>query len=746
MLKLDTNYLGMPEPSTLEPAPVPAQTLAVQPKAKAKVRAKRKQELNGNITVGVASVFMDNPSTQFGKLNGITDDRTYAIVAANIHSSTGKRYLNLIIDDLSLDNRAINLTTGMMGNYKFHLGYSGLDNLLSNNSQTPFVGSGGPELTLPAGFIKGDTTTSMTNLAASMNNVGLGTKRKEGDASFSFQVGKNIGLSLSLRRYLKNGTKSMGAVVLPDASGPQGLVLPEPVNYHTDELRTGLDWHGERGQVNLEYYYSRFTNNNGSLTWDNPYTRAGFPVYPDAGSTSLPPDNQHQRISLSGSFKLAATTRLTALYERGAMTQDETFLPYTVNPASTISAPLPRSSPNARIDTSLYKLDLTTQPLPALSLHAGYRRYGTDNMTPRDLYQMVINDSGNQVSLNSIAAQYSRPLDYKQSQIALDSSYYFGKGTTLKLGYDREQKDYRYRAVNATRENTFTAKLNKRWDAGATAFLNVARGRKRSDGYDEKRDIESIHTSDYLDTLPANEYFDNLPAMRQFDIADRDRWREGLGVTLLPRTDLAIGLNANLNRDEYNASQFGLQEQEAKNLTLNATLTPDEFSSWSLYYTRQDISWRQAGRAYLWGSKAVTSSDPRNDWSARHQDMIDTIGINITLTFLDDKLPVQLGYAYSNVNTDISFTADPASQVNTPPDNMPTLTGRRQITELSGTYIVRDNLSVKAGAMLEIYRSSDWATDGLPPGSSNAPTVLTLSGSSAPYRTIVINTALNYRF
>ena len=703
--------------------------------------APRKVERSADVTydllIGVAAMDNSRPgeAVQFGKFNGVTDNKIYLIGAASIQSRNGRRYWNFKADDIGLGNRNFNFDGGTMGRYKIHFGYSELDNLLSSTSQTPFNGAGGATLTLPAGFTRAFNTTAMTDLAASMKPVELGTKRKEGDARFSFEPGKNVGLFFSMRRYLKNGVKSVGTLFL-DYS-PLSMILPEPVNYHTDEFRTGLDWHGERGQANVEYYYSRFSNSDSSLTWDNPYTGCCIGAS-DQGRNSLPPDNQHQRLSLSGSFRLAATTRLSAVLERGKMTQNQEFLPYTINPASTISVPLPRGSANGRIDTTLFKLELSTQPWSALSLHAGYRHYVTDNKTPRDLFLMVINDTGPQEGVSDRGARYNQPLDYRQNQFAVDGSYYFGSGTTLKLGFDRDHKDYDYRNVNSTREDSYSAKLNKRWDA-ATAFVNVAYGRKRPDSYDQARDFSHSHTSQYL----VGNTFDNLPGLRQFDVAERDRWRHGLGVTLQPRQDLTLGLNANRNRDQYNDSQFGLQAQKTDNVTVDATLTPDEFQTWSLYYTRQNLTRRQASRVYWSPGQAANAV---NDWSAQHRDAIDTVGVNITFSFMDDALPVRLGYAYANINTDSSFTADPASTLNTPTIDMPTLKAERHTMDLSGTYSVRDNLSVRLGAMVEFYKTKDWATDGYPPGSSTDPSLLTLSGSATPYRVILVSTALNYQF
>ncbi len=715
-------------------------------KATKKKKSRRVAAVRSEIVLGVAAMDNRKPgeAVQFGKFSGVTDSRVYLIAAADIQSHNGRRYWNLKADDLGLANRSINFDGGTMAKYKLHFGYSELENLLSATSQTPFNGAGETVLTLPAGFTRAPTTAGMTDLAASLKPVELGTTRKEGDASFAYRMDKNLGWSFTFRRYQKNGTKSMGSLFRDDFSVPQSMTLPEPVNYQTDEFRTVFDWQGERGQASLEYYYSRFVNNDASLTWDNPYIDSNPQPYPDRGRNSLPPDNQHQRLSLSGSFKFAATTRLSVLAERGVMTQDEAFLPYTINSLSTVTTALPRNSPQARIDTTLLKLDLVTQPLSALSLHAGYRYYDTDNQTPRDLYQMVINDWGDQVPVNSEAARYNQPFDYRQTQFKLDGAYRLGPAATLKLGYDRDQKDYQYRAVYNTAEDTYLARLTHYWGI-ATNYVSAARSRKRADSYDQARDFEHIHSSEYLATLSPSEYFDNLPGMRQFDVADRNRQRLGLGTTLALRPDLTVGLNANRNDDKYPASQFGLQEQKMVNYTMDATIIPDEVSSWAIYYTRQEMEWRQSSWAYNRVQKG-NPLDPADIWTANYQDVIDTAGVNITYSFLDESLPVRFGYAYANINTDISFNADPASPANTPYVNMPTLEAVRQTIDLSGTYSLGDNLSVRGGAMVEIYRAKDWATDDVLPGSSVAPQVLTLSGSATPYQVVLLSVALNYHF
>lgn len=708
-------------------------------------------ELHGKVTAGVGLMLINNDSYKFGKFTGLSSDTPFFVGAADVQSRNGSRYWNLNMGDVGLDNRHFKLNGGKAGKYKFHFDYSELDSLLSNNSKTPFNGAGGATLT-NAGFTPGATTSAITNLAASLRSVDLGTQRKDGDAGFDYQLTQQLGVSFNFRRYLKDGTKSLGAA-LGSGGSARGIVLPEPVDYQTDEIRTGLNWRGERGQANLEYYYSRFDNSNASLTWDSPFTGTSFPT---TARSSLPPDNQTQRLSLSGSYKLAATTRVSARFEQGSMTQNEAFLPYTINPVSTPAAPLatspsliaalPLSSANARIDTTLFKVDLAAQPLPKLSVHAGIRHYATDNKTPINLYQRVINDTGNQVTASSAQAQYNRPFDYSQNQLSVDGSYYFGKGITLKLGLDHDHMDYDLRAVNTTKENTVSARLNKRWEAGATAFIDLAQSRKRSDGYDPLREFQEAHTSGYYGPLAANVSFDNLPAMRQLDIADRDRSRQGIGFTLLPHRNLTIGMNISRNDDSYDASQFGLQSRENTNGSVDATLTPDRITSVSLYYARQEFDSLQASRTFSGNppaTKALQATQSTRDWWVRTQDALDTIGANVKRGFLDEKLLLRLAYTFARTSTDYSFTAGSAV---TPPTAMPTVLGRRQTMDLSGTYKVEKDMDVQLRLLVELYRSNDFATTGFPAGTTLIPNVLTLSGEPASYRTFVVQSSLHHRF
>jgi hypothetical protein len=111
-------------------------------------------------------------------------------------------------------------------------------------------------------------------------------------------------------------------------------------------LKASLGYLSDQGQLEFAYQGSFFYNNLDQLTWENPFdTGGGRPL----GSTAQAPDNQFHQLTLSGAHTLSGTTRLTHYASVGAMLQDESFQPDTVNPNLT-----PHSQPKNSLDGEIY--------------------------------------------------------------------------------------------------------------------------------------------------------------------------------------------------------------------------------------------------------------------------------------------------------------------------------------------------------------------------------------------------------
>ncbi len=86
-----------------------------------------------------------------------------------------------------------------------------------------------------------------------------------------------------------------------------GALLPEPIDYETNKMNLALRYTGQQTQMEFAYHGSLFSNNDSSLTWQDPFdlTRTG--------RMSLEPDNQMHQLSATLGHMLSPTSRLTAM-------------------------------------------------------------------------------------------------------------------------------------------------------------------------------------------------------------------------------------------------------------------------------------------------------------------------------------------------------------------------------------------------------------------------------------------------
>src|SRR3990172_11854429 len=96
---------------------------------------------------------------------------------------------------------------------------------------------------------------------------------------------------------------------------------------------------------------------------------------PTTALISLPPDNTHNKLSLTGGINLPLASRLSFVGEYGIMEQNDTLFPWSNNTATTYaySSSLPRGTADAEINTTHFSLNLSSKPLPKLGLNLKYK-------------------------------------------------------------------------------------------------------------------------------------------------------------------------------------------------------------------------------------------------------------------------------------------------------------------------------------------------------------------------------------
>ncbi len=685
-------------------------------------QSKSTPAFEGEIEIGALRVDTNHESAKFMEYRGIRGDSTYLIGNIDLSYNNEAYYLDFTGKNLGLDTRNILLESGSYGRYRFFMEYDQIPHFISNNSRTIFDGAGDDNLTLPSGYDRTGKTTvdgiinGISGIGGSGNlkDVDLELERKSGTAGFSLTKGP-IDFNLSFKREEKEGTKSIGAVV-----GFSSVVLPEPVDYTTDELRASLGYNRKAAQIELAYYLSMFDNENESLRWQNPYGSG-----PSNPVMSLPPENEYHKVTLSGGLNLPLSTRITVVGEYGKMTQDEDLLPYHADPAALVNGTVPRESAEAEIETRLLNANLSARPVRGLGINVRYRNYETENNTPVDLFRYPSTSDATgtvQAGLNTARARYNQPFDYKQDLLKTDISYEILRGTTLSAGYDREVINRDLREADETTENTYRGGIKTNISSYAAAGGNYLTGKRRYDNYNGEVIMDSF-TQDYRTVLNSGlnpRTWLNHPDLRKFDVANRDRTQYRAFASLFPLDSVTLGVNYSLGDDDYPDTIIGLTESDSESYTVNATLTPIETIAMYSYYTNERLRSKQVGRNLL-GTQLVTDIPPswfnqKYDWSSTNRDSMDTVGVGLNLSFLKGRLNITPDYTYARAKTRIDIWGGsyydgltPATTISPLPD----LKTERHTFNLSGKYKLTDNWTLGGGYLYEAYVSHDWATDNM---------------------------------
>ena len=713
-------------------------------------------------TVEAGLGWLDEDSRKFGEYTGLKEKGTYFIgnidyLRRNVDDAT---YYILRGTNLGLRSRNVYVEGGRQGRFSLFAEYDQLPKF-GETALTIFNGAGGDRLTLPSGFVglaPADTAATAAGLALRqgkvnpfLQEVNLEQERK----NYRFGVGahftRNWSANATFRREDKEGLKLFGAVVGNSGGNPRAVLAPEPVDYSTTHVEATVNYNSKAFQLQAGFYQSKFENDKKSLQWQNPFAAitgwapaAGFPT--GFGQVALPPDNDYTRLSLNGGYNFDSHTRLSFTLERGRMEQDDAFLPYTVNPALTVTTPLPRDSADAKIDTTVATANLSAQPVRQLHLHAQVRYEDMDNKTPQAQYVYIGGDSTNQATNpNSDRYRVNLPLSTTKKVFKAGGTYEFMPRTKLKFGYDYDQED---RVNSEQTENTTHA-----------AFLGVRRSitdgvngeltwtRSKRDGNDQ------CYNCIYLDSFAPqftgpqaanNTNWDNLPIMRRFTYSDRERDKVRLQLSAAPHDMVTAQFFADLVDDEYTDTPFGLQKARTWSATGEISVTPNERVSASAYYTRDRAKYEQMGRSFNATTKPTLGfpATSPNDWFHFGEDEGDTFGVTARFVAIPKLLDFGLDASYSKMTGQLDTQTGPGI---TPPGlPFPELRTKLQTVKLFGTYRVRKDLAVKLQYWYQKLETNDWQWDTF--GVVGIPNVITAGTVSPDYKVNFVGVSVIYRF
>ncbi len=657
---------------------------------------KFEQGVSGTLDVGVGSV--SDKSAEFGQYNGLYKKGEYFIGDAAVRSrGEDGTYWNLDASNLGLDSRALNAEGGRQGSYKLRLKYDETPHRIWDGALTPFAGSGGASLSLPAGFPA--ATTDAMPLAATLQQVDLHTQRNQLGVGASWNRTREWEYAVNFRHETRDGNilRTGGAFFVNSAQ------LIEPVDYVTDQVDASASYAGRKWQMKFAYYGSKFRDDNHALTWQDPYTAVNDETL---GQLALPPDNQFHQVSASAGYQFSDKTRASADIAYGRMTQDDGFLASTQNASLTVAG-LPGTSLNGRAKTLDANLKLSSAVTDRLRLQGIYTHNDRDNQTPQALYPSVATDMF--VGLPRTNLPYS----FTQDKLKLSADYRASAKLRGSVGADFDAHKRTYQEVEKTFENTAWGKLSSSITDKVDLTFKLAHGERRKDG-----------AYQLVDGITPTEN----PLMRKFNMANRNRDTAGLRADIAASERINIGLGFDSSEDKYKDSAIGLTGAKDFNLNGDLSLILSERTRLHFFANHQEIKSQQAG--------SQTFSTP--DWFADTKDKIDTFGLGVKHAAIPDKLDIGADYGVTRSRSEMN--------VNTGASNpaFPQITAKLDSLKLYATYRMQKNMSLQAGYWYERYDTKDWMLDGVAP--ATIPNVLTLGLQAPQYHVNVVMLSLRYKF
>ena len=658
-----------------------------------------KEGRSGSVDAGVIGV--SDASQKFGDFTGLNKQGAYLGLGGSVrYRGDNGVYGSVVATDLGIDTRAIDFDGGREGLYTLKLGYAEIPRHSADGAQTPFLGVGGARLTLPGGFPAADTASMP--LATTLQPVDVSSKRQRFDAGFSWIGGEQWSTQLTFRRDVRDGLQRISGSFFSSASQ-----MVAPLDQTTDQLGVQATYATRRLQASVAYQLSVFRNDEASLTWSNPF----IPVVTgsDTGQLALPPGNQfHQLVGTLG-YEVTPTIRFSGDIAFGRMTQDESFLPATVNASLAPSVPaLPAQSLNGQADTFNASARLTAKPLDGLNLSASYDRNTRDNKTPSNSYPAVSTDM-----FLGTTPRVNQPFSFFQDRFRLGGDYRT-PGSSLKtsVGLDQDYRERSLQEVVTTRETTLWGRVEGRALENLLLQLKLAHS---------ERDGTTYGTAAWIDP-PQN------PLMRKFYMADRTRDGASARADLTAGEGVTFGLNADYANDDFKNSTIGLTDARTYSVGVDFSAAVSDKTQLYGFAQSEHIRSDQAG------SQVFAAPD----WTARNEDRIDTLGFGVKQLAMGGKLELSADLGFSRMYNDVTVDAG----VTSPP--FPTNTTSIDRFRLRAVYQLQKNLSMVGSWWYERYDSQDWHLDGVYP--STISNLLAFGDQPPRYKVNVLQLGLRYRF
>jgi len=541
-------------------------------------------------------------------------------------------------------------------------------------------------------------TAVMTDL---MNNTGvtpLGFRTDLTKVKFKGRPGSGVAFDLRGSRRQRSGNKAYGGTF-----GFSGAVeIPEPMNQTMAQADARLSYTHKRLSIEATGGLSAFENRVDALVWDNPRRATDSPTAgAESGRLDLYPDNQTVQGGLLVGVQLPRRTAFTGSVTISQTTQDDKWLPFTINSAilQPDSFPLPGTNTDGKAKTITQDYRVTSRPSDYFGGTLRYRRSEYDNNTKSSTFpgQVVYDQTWNGTDITN------HPFGNTVTTYGLDLDVKPITKLTVTFLAEQQRRDRTFREVTRDDETTFGVKARVKpvRDLDATASYRHA-----------KRELDEFHVEDYENASGA---LIEQPGLRRYDIGDREQERATGSLAWSPTSRVDLSATYDYLRNEYQSdseldelaspTQLGLLDEARRSASMEGAFHLSERMDLTAGYGWGQVYTNQRSRE----SGAVIAFTDSVNWQARLKDWFVYLSGGVEWRPITDKLTLSGSYLLERAPGVFRLTRVTGTAIDLP--------GTRYKREAVGTeawYQVDGSLSLGARWGWEQYEATDFANKDVP--------------------------------
>lgn len=671
-------------------------------------------QTKGEISAGVQQVENNSNSSKFSEYRDLRDNRVPFGFWFNALRPNGF-FLEAAGTDITRRDQAFSLTLGMPGTWRINALWSELPHNLSNKAVSPYTATAPGRLdvaqTMAIPFKKlatsaADTTGVLLSdvvaaayAQANARPIDLANQSRTGAIEVRYTGVQALTLSAGYKQRTKTGSHPSYGPIGDRPPRTLNIQLAEPLDYVTGDFTAAAEYVLPQYQIRAEYLLSNFENEIDVLEWRNVWASAPagstFDTWDRAigtwGRRPLAPDNKYHLATLTGGVALPFDSRLSATIAKGALDQNAELVPYAYQVDMLANKTLPRSTADARMNTTQLSAEYFIAPMQRVNVRAFYRRYDLDNETPSAQWQYVTQDAtGLAGTVAYVNKRQNEPISWNRDNIGLETTFRLRvMNSSLVLGAEREEIDREHRQAEHVKENTLRASWRARPAKWFSLRTTYQRGMRDGGVYDWRSPSESYWytAAEATDNNDPKFSFEDHPDMRKFDMADRERNRYDLTLTFTPSANLSISTGLRYRKDDYDSDvtsvqpllglavadaaaatpgdQLGLLGSKSRQMTLDLTYTPTERLSLNASYGYDVGESNSRGLEFNENNKknpsAVNTSvlgpwtRATSQWTAAFDDRTRFAGIGGSYEVVPGKVTAEANYTMSLSDYDIGY-------------------------------------------------------------------------------------------